>query len=335
MKIILTNATGGYDVTQLVQNVTVSGDYQQCARTLEASMVVKACDKPNKDHHFYQPEWESISAKNGDALSLWDANQLLFSGNIESRSKTSESSILTLTAFDGGRILKKNTDTIKASGLTPESLVQTISKKYGIELGEIAKTGVKLKKNFIQRSLYDMIQSAYTTAGEQLNKKYIVRFEGTKLCVREKVQRGGIPILQSGVNLLSSSVTESVTNMVNQVVIVDENDKVLQTLKNADDIQRFGLCQTMLKQSKENLTNQAKQLLEDGREQQKITVQNLGNPNYITGNAVVMKDSVTGLSGLFWIDSDTHSWKNGLYQNKLTLNFRNLMDQKDAGTEAK
>ena len=50
---------------------------------------------------------------------------------------------------------------------------------------------------------------------------------------------------------------------------------------------------------------------------------------------MVLKDSKTGLSGLFWIDSDTHSWKNGLYQNKLTLNFRNLMDEKDAGTEAK
>lgn len=335
MKLLLTNSTGGYDITQLTQNVTLSGDYQQCARTLEVSVLVQNCQKPNGRHHFYHPEWENIISKNGDHLALYHENALLFSGNIETRVKTSESSLLSLTAFDGGRILKKNIDTIKASGLTPEGLVQTIAKKYGIELGEVSKTGIKLKKNFIQRSLYDMIQSAYTTAGEQLKKKYIVRFEGTKLCVREKAQKNGMPILQSGVNLISSSVTESVTNMVNQVVIVDENDKVLQTLKNEDDIRQFGLCQTMLKQSKENLTAQAKQLLEDGREEQKITVQNLGDPNYITGNAVVMKDNITGLSGLFWIDSDTHSWKNGLYQNKLTLNFRNLMDEKDAGTEAK
>ena len=335
MKLILTNSKGSFDISQLTQKATLSGDYQQCARTLEVCIVSQNCDKPNKDHHFYQPEWENISYKNGDHFALYHENELLFSGNIESRLKTSESSLVTLTAFDGGRILKKNTDTIKASSLTPEGLVQTLAKKYGIDLGEIASTGVKLKKNFIQRSLYDMIQSAYTTAGEQLKKKYIVRFEGTKLCIREKAQKSGMPILQSGVNLLSSSVTESVTSMVNQVVIVDENDKVLQTLKNEDDIKQFGLCQTMLKQSKENLTNQAKRLLEDGREEQKITVQNLGNPNYITGNAVVLKDSKTGLSGLFWIDSDTHSWKNGLYQNKLTLNFRNLMDEKDAGTEGK
>ena len=177
-----------------------------------------------------------------------------------------------------------------------------------------------------------MIQSAYTDAGEELGKKYIVRFEGTNLCVREKVRRD-TTVLESGVNLLSSSVTESVADMVNQVVIVDENNKVLQTLKNAADIQRYGLAQAMLKQTAEDLTAQAKQMLEDGREEQKITVQNFGNPDYITGNAVVLKDTVTGLSGLFWIDSDVHSWKNGLYQNRLTLNFRNLMNEKDAGEE--
>ena len=56
----------------------------------------------------------------------------------------------------------------------------------------------------------------------------------------------------------SSSATESVADMVNQVVIVDENNKVLQTLKNAADIQRYGLAQAMLKQTAEDLTAQAK-----------------------------------------------------------------------------
>ena len=334
MKLVLTNQTGGYDVTEQVQKVTLSGDYQQCARTLEISMLLKSCQRTGGRHHPHNQTWESLVFQNGDHAALYHENQLLFSGNIETRARDSESSLVTLTAYDGGRILKKNTDAIKAAGLTPEGLVQTIAQKYGVPLGEIASTGVKLKKNYIQRSLYDMIQSAYTTAGEQLKKKYIVRFEGQKLCVREKIRRD-TTVLESGVNLLSSSVTESVADMVNQVVIVDENGKVLQTLKNAEDIQRYGLAQSMLKQTAEDLTAQAKQMLEDGREEQKITVQNFGNPAYITGNAVVVKDTVTGLSGLFWIDSDVHSWKNGLYQNRLTLNFRNIMDEKDVGEEEK
>lgn len=334
MKLILTNASGGYDVTQQVLNVTLSGDYQQCARTLEINLLVQSCQKTNGRHHPHQQGWESLVFKNGDSAALYHENKLLFAGNIESRARGSDSSVMTLTAYDGGRILKKNTDTLKAAGMTPEGVVQTLAKRYAIPLGEVASTGVKLKKNFLQRSLYDMIQSAYTTAGEQLGRKYIVRFEGEKLCVREKAQKDGI-VLQTGINLLSTSVTESVENMVNQVVVVDENDNVLQTLKNDADIQRFGLAGAMLKQTGEDVTAQAKALLEDGREEQKITVQNFGNPEFLTGNSVLVRDTVTGLDGLFWIDGDVHVWKNGLYQNQLTLNFRNIMNKTDAGEEAK
>ena len=37
------------------------------------------------------------------------------------------------------------------------------------------------------------------------------------------------------------------------------------------------------------------------------------------------------ISGLCWIDSDTHTFKNGLYFCKLGLNFRNLMNETSAG----
>ena len=30
-------------------------------------------------------------------------------------------------------------------------------------------------------------------------------------------------------------------------------------------------------------------------------------------------------SGLFWVDQDTHTWKNGQHFGKFRLNFRNLM----------
>ena len=53
----------------------------------------------------------------------------------------------------------------------------------------------------------------------------------------------------------------------------------------------------------------------------------------LTGGAVLLKDTGSGVSGLFWIDGDTHTWKNGQYYCKLTLNFRNLVDDTRAGSE--
>ena len=49
----------------------------------------------------------------------------------------------------------------------------------------------------------------------------------------------------------------------------------------------------------------------------------------IAGNGVEVYDKATGLSGVFWIDSDTHTWENGTHIMNLELNFKNIMDSKE------
>ena len=83
----------------------------------------------------------------------------------------------------------------------------------------------------------------------------------------------------------------------------------------------------------EDAGKEAQAWLEDNGLQQNLTVETLGAPRLITGGAVLLRDTGSGVSGLFWIDSDTHTWKNGQYYCKLTLNFRNLVDDTRAGSE--
>ena len=64
-----------------------------------------------------------------------------------------------------------------------------------------------------------------------------------------------------------------------------------------------------------------------------MTVECLGDLDLISGEAVVVRETSAGAAGLFWIDSDRHQWKNGQYVAKLDLNFRNLMDETNAGKE--
>ena len=49
----------------------------------------------------------------------------------------------------------------------------------------------------------------------------------------------------------------------------------------------------------------------------------------------VLRDTGSGVTGLFWIESDTHTWKNGQYYCKVKLNFRNLADDTISGSELK
>ena len=63
-----------------------------------------------------------------------------------------------------------------------------------------------------------------------------------------------------------------------------------------------------------------------------VIVQYLGNVKRVTGNAVAVHEPVTGVEGLCWITADSHTVKQGIYQTKVTLDFRNLMDEQTAGS---
>ena len=53
--------------------------------------------------------------------------------------------------------------------------------------------------------------------------------------------------------------------------------------------------------------------------------------DHVSGTSVTNK-VITGVDGLFWITADSHTVKQGIYQTKVTLDFRNLMDEQTAGS---
>ena len=304
MNITIKNSDGTFDITQLVTTVSLSGDYQQCSRTLDFSMVSSPIDN----------SIPSIRCELGNAVTLTENNEIMFQGNIFSRQKSTNGNTIDVTCFDRGFYLKKNEATYKFTNQTPEAIARRICGDFSIPVGDIASTGISITKNFIGRNLYDIIQSAYTIASEKTHKKYITRFEGTKLCIREKEGQKNTLVLEGGSNLMDASVSESIQNMVNQVVIYDSNDNLIKTMKN-------------------DVSDKAQKTLDDNGVTQKITVNNLGDIRNITGNSVIVKEPYTGINGLFYIDGDTHTWKNGIYLNKLVLNLKNVMDEKESGTD--
>lgn len=131
-------------------------------------------------------------------------------------------------------------------------------------------------------------------------------------------------------------VSEDISKMVTSVAIYSDDGKLIRTVT-GDASNDFQLqLQRVLKQKKgEDGKKEAEALLEDNGLQQTISVDCLGDMHLITGNAVILKENTSGASGLFWIDSDTHTWKNKQYFCKLKLNFRNLMNETTGGSEVK
>lgn len=324
IKLTITSPEGGtVNATQLIPTVTWSGDYQQCSRTLELGLLSSATDK----------NIPRVSCPLGSGVLLTDGSKERFSGYIFTRQKSTGDSVIDLRCYDRGIYVKRNEGVYKFTNMTPEAITARICADFGIEVGALAETGVKISRNFIGVSLHKIIQTAYTLAAETTGEDYLIRFEGVKLTVIKKAVTAETLILEGGSNLMSAASTESVADMINQVAIYDSDGKLVSTQSDASLIKLYGLLQSYLKQSDdEDSTAKAKKLIEDNGVSQKITVENLGDARCITGNSIVVREPYTGVYGLFWIDGDIHTWKNGQYYNKLTLNFKRIMDEQEAGS---
>lgn len=325
IRILLTGGENTVDVTELCPTVRWSGDYQQCARTLEFSLVSSYTDKL----------LPGARCELGDGVQFYQDARLLFDGFVVSRQRSTEGNTIDVTCFDRGWYLRRSTASYAFSGKTPETIARSICSDFGISVGELAATGQKITRNFFGVALYDIIITAYNLAAQESGKKYYAGFEGTRFCVREKKAGGETLIIEGDANLMDASITESVENAVSRVVIYDENDNRIKTLEDGGRVELYGVLQEYVKQSKDDdgkALKKAQKLLEDGGVEQKITVGCLGNVANISGGTVVVHEPYTGVYGLFYIDSDTHEWKNGQYYNSLTLNFKNLMDEKEAGS---
>ena len=323
MQVLLTNKKGSFDITPLIPTVKWSGDYMQAARTLDFSIVSSPTD----------PTIPVVEIDNGCHVTFKEG-ETLFSGHIFTRTKTTGSSTIALTCYDKGYYLKKNKTIKKYTGRQPEDITRDLAAEFGFEVGELASTGIQVSRNFITpTSIYDIISTAYTLASQSNGKKYHIGFRGNKLYVTEKVPNDRTLIIQGKSNLIEASVTESVADMVNAVAIYDANGNYVRSVENGEWIKLYGRMQDAVKQTNDDdKAAEAERLLSEGGPTQKITIDNLGNIANITGGTVVVREPYTGLYGLFYIDSDIHEWKRGQYYNKLTLNFKALMNEKEAGS---
>lgn len=303
-------------ITEKVQAKTWSGSYRDCARQLSFSVLPEALTEL------------------GGMARLYKDVEILFSGHIFSRSRDSLGKTIDCTALDNGLYLKKNTVYIAVRNQTPEAVTAQLCGEFGIPCGELAATGAPLSRNFLGNTLYQIIQTMYTLAAEQTGKQYQIRFRSNHLSVVEKAIGPESIRLVPGSNLISCKSSESIENMVNSVAVYDDGfRKITQYDSPENYIALYGLMQRAIRASdREKPDATARDILEQNGISTTITAQCLGNVKLLCGTAVAVHEPVTGVDGLFWITADSHTVKRGIYQTKVTLDFRNLMDKQTAGS---
>lgn len=326
IKLLLTNSKGTFDITKLAGYYTWSGEYTQANRKLEFTILSSPTDK----------NIPVTAVELGNLVELYNDTTLLFYGYVFYRDKVTDQNYIEVRCSDKGIYLNRNEASYKFTKTTPEQVAKKICNDFGIKAGKLTSTGFTFSRTFLGNNLYDIIMTGYNLASAKNGKKYIAKFIGDSFYVTEKAIADDTLIIQGGSNLMKATFCESIENMVNKVVIYDKKDKYVTSVKNDSYIKLYGVMQQYMKQSdSENVNDKAKKVLADQGIDKKVSIDNIGNIANITGGAVVVKEPYTGLYGLFYIDSDTHSWKNGIYLNNLVLNFKNIMDDTEVGNVIK
>lgn len=323
-QLILTAPDGQrVDATQRVTELDWSGSIRQVSRQVTFGLVLPA-----------DGSLPGIPCELGVAVQLLVDGESRFLGSIVTRSRGTGESVGEFTALDRGFYLSNNEGWFVFNGQTPESAARAVCQGFGIPVGTLAAAGTPVSRKYPGVALSKIIDSLYTLASDQNGRRYLARFNGSgALEVVEKPSDAALEIAP-GSNLQTLHVSEDISKMRNSVAIYTESGQLVRTVEDAESVARYGSLQKVLTQREGEDSGPAAQgILEDAGLKQTLTAECLGNPLLVSGNAVILRDNTTGSAGLCWIDADTHTWKNGQYFCRLSLNFRNIMNETTAGRE--
>ncbi|HHQ8699150.1 C40 family peptidase [Clostridioides difficile] len=311
-----------YDITDIVEKVTWSGDYKSPSRTLEFSIVQSASDI----------NFQQINIPIASTVCFYVDEKELFRGMIINRSKDSSNNSISFVSKDMGFLLTQSEVSYNFKDKLVEDIAKQVFNDNKLAVGNIPKTNVKYTKMFIGVTGYDTIMSAYTEASKTTKKKYMIESNLDKFNVIEKGTITLNVMFEEGSNLINTSFSESMENVKNKVLVVDQYGNKISEKVDDKIFKDVGVIMQKVIQQQENSTVDIES--EFKGIEQTCSLKGYGDVTCITGRGVKVKDRYTGLVGLFYIDTDKHNWdSNGNYEIDLDLNFQNIMDEKTAGQD--
>ena len=303
-KVILKTKTGLIDVTHMIGEITWSGSQDEVARKLELNFLYPLHDQ-------YTPK---VYPNIGEQLFLYDDNNVeLFRGKVFYNERLGEQGTIQVIAYDDAIRLAKSKGTYNFKGKTAEAITKIVCNDLGVEIGQLAPTGIPQKMLCNSMGMYEIISKAYDGASKQNKKKYSIEMRQGKLCVDEVEKEVVVTPISSEINILESSYSENAEEVINRVKIYDEKDQYIGVLEDKELIDLVGIFQDVYTKEQDKQAGTVASNMLRGIEQS-IELTTLGNTSYVSGKLVNIEDSTTKQMGLLFIASDSHSWSGGQYR---------------------
>lgn len=297
-------------------SVEWSGTDTQCSRQLQFTI-------PSDP---YNSNFKNQAVALGDLVYLYDGTAQLFVGTVTTREKTAEVGTAVYTAMDFMHHLLKSSASYTFRNTTPEKITKKVCADFKIKTAKLAATKVNIPKLFFDdQCIYDIIVAAYRRAKAKNGKKYMPAMAGQKVTVIQKGRPSKVK-LQQGFNVTGASYTDTLDNMVDSVNIYNEKRKKLGNVQNRKAVEKYGIYQkAYTKEKGANAKKEAKALLEGITKE--ASIEAVGDVRAVSGYSIEIDDKAAGLSGTFYIVSDTHTFSDGIHTMSLELAWKNVMEE--------
>lgn len=307
-------------ITDYVSRVTWSGSDTQVCRTVDMDVVNNPFDKTMQ-----------VNINLGDLIYLYENGKNIFQGVVTARNRTDGIGTVSYTAKDFMFYLLKSKGTYVFKKQKAENIAKIVCNDLQIQIDSLFKTKINLGEQLVfdAEAYYNIILKSYNQAAKKMSEKYPPVFvpvmDGRALSVIPKGQSSGIT-LKLDADITSSSYSENLENMINQVEIYKDSGEIVKIVKNNNWVKKYGILQEAYKEEKDvNSVNAAKQLLV-GIDKQ-ASIEAIGNVACRAGYSVKIKDAITQLCGKFFIVNDSHTWENGVHTMSLELKFKNELEE--------
>lgn len=329
ISLIIIKGEQGYDVTQLVETIKWKGRKGSSARTLTATLI---------DDDGYKHARSGIDVEKGHQCLFNYNGKELFRGIIMTQTQTNRKK-LQFTAYDNGIYLANNKDTFTYENKTASDVFRDCCTRFGLPMGEVAKCSYKIPElTKSKTTAFDAIADALSLDFDATGIRHYVACDKGKLSLltrRENIMQW---VIEVGQNITTYSYTRSIEDIKTRVKMVSKEGTTVAEKKNAALEEKIGVFQEIDQPDESLTTAQVNDLIasileEKSTPERTLNVEAVGIAEVISGIGVYIIIPELGLSRTFYVDEDTHTFKDNMHTMTLKLNYANDLAKEEKNSE--
>ena len=303
------------DMTNLVKSVRWSGRKGSSARTITVAMI---------DDDGYRHARSGIDVADGNQCVFLVDGKERFRGILMNQNQ-GDNKQLKFKAYDNGIYLANNKDTFVYKNKTADQVFSDVCSRFGIPTGEVAKCSYKIpeftkSKTTGQDAVLDALSLDYKATGT----RHFISSDKGKLSLLQRKDQVISFVVDGDANLYGYSYTKSIESIKTRVKMISKEGTTLAEKSNSSLEQKIGIFQE-IQQPDESLTKaQVKDLvgsvldtLDDPEETLMLNI--LGDPDVISGKAILVKIPHLDISRAYYVDSVVHTFEDNMHTMSLTL----------------